>query len=56
MIITENMIIDNKEYVKTYSDQNVYLERDGSLYSEAIDPIEFDRKYIETNHLIILEF
>ena len=28
------------------------IERDGAVYSEAVDPVEFDRVYIETDVLI----
>lgn len=51
MIIRENIILDNIQYVKTYSDKGFYIERDGVQYSEAIDPIEFakERIYIETD-------
>ncbi len=34
---------------KTYSDVGMMLERDGSLYSEAIDPKDSGRVYVETD-------
>lgn len=37
---------------RTYSDQNMMVERDGVRYSEAIDPAELNRKYIETDEPI----
>ena len=37
---------------RTYSDQNMMIERDGVLYSEAIDPAELNRQYIETDEPI----
>lgn len=49
MIIKERIIIKNKNFTKQYSDKNVFIERNGELYVEAIDPEEFERKYIETN-------
>ena len=52
MIITENLTINNREFIKTYSDLGMMVERDGVRYSEAIDPAEFGRKYIETDEPI----
>jgi hypothetical protein len=51
MIIPENIIIDGREFIKKYSDSGFYIERDGELYSEAIDPaeFEFERLYHETD-------
>lgn len=37
---------------RTYSDAGMMIERDGVRYSEAVDPAEFDRKYIETDEPI----
>lgn len=37
---------------RTYSDQNMMIERDGVRYSEAIDPAELNRQYIETDEPI----
>lgn len=34
---------------RTYSDNNMMIERDGILYEEAIDPSESGRIYNETN-------
>lgn len=36
----------------TYSDKGCKIERDGVRYNEAIDPIELNRQYIETDELI----
>ena len=52
MIITENLIINGRAFVKTYSDQGMMVERDGVRYSEAIDPAEFGRVYTETDEPI----
>lgn len=49
MIVTETITIRNKEYIRTYSDQNKLIERDGVQYSEAIDPLDSDREYTETD-------
>ena len=37
---------------RTYSDEGFMIEREGVRYSEAIDPAEFNRQYIETDELI----
>ena len=52
MIVKENIEIGSKGFVKQYSDQNVYIERDGEKYSEAIDPADISREYIETDEPI----
>lgn len=43
---------DGVRLVRTYSDINHYIERDGVVYSEAIDPEELGRQYTETDILI----
>lgn len=55
MICIENFIVNGAEYVLTYSDQNMMIERDGVRYSEAIDPAELGRQYIETDEPIPVE-
>lgn len=52
MIVTENMTINGKAFVKTYSDGGYKVERDGVRYDEAIDPAELDRIYTETDEAI----
>lgn len=37
---------------RTYSDAGYMIERDGVRYSEAIDPAELGREYVETDELI----
>lgn len=56
-VIREQITINNKEFMKNYSDAGFYIERDGVEYEEAIDPIEFaeERIYTETNKPIIDE-
>lgn len=49
MIVTEQLTINDKPFTKNYSDSGYYIERDGVRYSEAIDPAEFDRTYVETD-------
>jgi hypothetical protein len=52
MIVTENLTIGGRAFVKTYSDEGYMVERDGVRYSEAIDPAEFGRVYTETDEKI----
>jgi hypothetical protein len=52
MIVTENLTINDKEFVKTYSDSGFMVERDGIHYSEAIDPAELGREYTESSERI----
>ena len=47
MIITEKVTIRNRDFIRTYSDSNRYVVRDGVSYSEAIDPIGTGRVYTE---------
>ena len=50
MIKTEKVTINGKEYTRTWSDNNMMIEReDGTLYEEALDPVDSGRTYIETN-------
>ena len=52
MIKTEIITINGIQFQKTWSDANYLIERDGAKYSEAVDPIDVERTYIETNELI----
>lgn len=54
MIITEYFMTREDDVVlnRTYSDIGMMIERDGVRYSEAVDPAEFDRVYIETDEHI----
>ena len=47
MIKTENLTINDKALIRTYSDENRYVVREGVSYSEAIDPVELGRIYTE---------
>ena len=50
MVIYQNYTtVEGVERVKAYSDKNVYIERDGALYSEADDFVYQNRKYTETD-------
>ena len=49
MIVTENLTINGKSFVRTYSDSGYMVERDGVRYGEAIDPAELGRTYTETD-------
>lgn len=48
MIKTENLTINGKAFIRTFSDSGFMVERDGMRYSEAIDPAELGRTYTET--------
>ena len=47
MIVTETFYIGERTFVRTYSNANRYVVRDGVSYSEACDPAEFGRTYTE---------
>lgn len=51
MIYTEIVTIDGKQYKHTYSDTYT-IERDGVEYHEAVDPLESDREYTETENVL----
>lgn len=55
MIKTEELTINGKRFVRTYSDSDRYVVRDGIAYSEAIDPVELGRQYTEGIHMDIDE-
>ncbi len=51
MIITENVEINGRQFIRTYSDEG-FMIHGGSPeadYAEALDPAEFGRTYIETD-------
>ena len=52
MIKTENLTINGKPFVRTYSDNGYMVERDGVRYAEAVDPAEFNRQYTETDEMV----
>ena len=49
MIQTELIVVDERQLRRTWSDAGFMIERDGAVYSEAVDPAEFDRVYTETD-------
>ena len=49
MIKTELIVVDGFQLRRTWSDAGFMIERDGAVYSEAVDPAEFDRVYTETD-------
>ena len=52
MIQTELIMVDGRQLRRTWSDAGFMIERDGAMYSEAVDPVEFDRVYTETDILV----
>ena len=52
MVVTEVVIINNKEFKHTYSDKGMKIMRENVLYDEAYDPVGFDRKYEETDKAV----
>lgn len=52
MLITELIEINDTTYIRNYSDQGLFIERDGIKYAEAIDPVGMDRIYTETEEVI----
>ena len=54
MIKTETVAINNRTFVRTYSDANLMIKQDGTgaVYSEAYDPADSVRTYTETDELI----
>ena len=55
MIVTEIINIDGRDLTRAYSDAGYYIERDGAMYGEAVDPINSGRVYTETDQLIETE-
>ena len=49
MIKTEQIQINGKAFIRAYSDRGMMIEREGLVYSEAIDPIGSGRTYTETD-------
>ena len=52
MIKTELIVVDGCQLRRTWPDAGFMIERDGEMYSEAVDLAEFDRVYTETDILI----
>lgn len=51
MIINENITINGKVFVRTFSDAGYQIRQDGTgdIYDEAVDPAEIGRTYTETD-------
>lgn len=48
MIRTDSVVIHDREYIHTWSDAGRYIIRnDGTVFVEAVDPIEFEYSYVE---------
>ena len=54
MIKIENVVINNREFKKTYSDEGYYIQKKGTneIYIEAIDILNTNYEYIETDKKI----
>lgn len=54
MITIENITINNKQFKKTYSNENYYIQKLGTeeLYSEAVDIPTTNYEYVETDKKI----
>ena len=52
MIIQTTKEINGVMYAYAYSDSGFMIERDGVRYSEAIDPLDSERVYTETDEPI----
>ena len=49
MIKTELIMADERQLRRTWSDAGFMIERDGAMYSEAVDPIDSGCLYEETS-------
>lgn len=47
MIVQEHFDVNGRDFIRTYSDANRFVVRDGVEYSEACDPAELGRTYTE---------
>lgn len=50
MIVKTTKEINGVVYDYTYSDSGMMIERNGEMYSEAVDPLDSDRTYSETDN------
>lgn len=53
---TESFQVNGRNFIRTYSDANRYVVRDGISYTEANDPAELGRTYAEGDPLPPEEF
>lgn len=51
MVVTEyyKTLENGIELSRCYSDEGFYIEREGTLYVDAVDNAEFNRVYTETD-------
>lgn len=54
-IIQEEYYINERKFIKTYSDEGRYVVREGISYSEACDPAEFGRTYEEGDLMPVVD-
>lgn len=55
MVIQEQIKLGDKTFIKSYSNQYLFIERDGNKYAEAIDLPEFNYQYTETAERIFTD-
>lgn len=55
MIRTEHFTVGERDFIRTWSDENRYVVREDIEYSEACDPAEFGRIYTEGDIMDIPE-
>ena len=48
MIVQEEIIINGKKFLYTYSSLGYKISREGKIYDDAADPIDLNREYKET--------
>ena len=51
MVKTENIVINDTTFKRTYSDEDYYIQKVGTdeIYSEAVDVLDKNYTYIETD-------
>lgn len=49
MIVKENVVINGLDFVHTWSNIGMMIERDEIYYDDAYDPATFGREYTETD-------
>lgn len=54
-IIQEYFSINERDFIRTFSDAGRYVVRDGIIYDEACDPAEFGRTYTEGELMPVTE-
>lgn len=54
MVVAEHIIIDGRDFIRTWSDAGKRIEREGAVYDEAYDPAECERVYTETDEDIVV--